>query len=56
MLKQKEEGMRHEIEAFRQLAERKLEDIRRCDSSITEEKQKQWDKERLFLETQLSFV
>ena len=41
---------------IKEFQDEKLNEIRKCDSSITDEKQRQWEKERTFLETQLSFV
>ena len=51
--KKLDEERRQEVLQLREFSERKLDDIRKCDSSLTEEKQRQWEKERFFLETQL---
>ena len=56
LVKQKEQERKDEIAKFQQFSQQKLDEVRKCDSSITEEKQRQWDKERTFLETQLTFV
>jgi hypothetical protein len=56
LIRQKDDDRKNEISKMKDFSERKLDDIRKCDSSVTEEKQRQWDKEKMFLETQLAFV